>query len=163
MNHENIPAVEDLAEVEHQTARANGWREKFDADTDELIRLREALARIEGLVCGDKVRWNNQWATTSTRGLIADICDCALDSAPVSDEVVEALEAEIERLRRFVPACYLTTTDLVAELGAAHRRFDMACGERSGSPGEQHYERIDEIVTEQKRRFLRSSQQEQGR
>lgn len=46
--------------------------------TDEVKRLRQALATIKGLVCGEKIpNWADQHATTLTRGKIADICDLA--------------------------------------------------------------------------------------
>ena len=38
-----------------------------------------ALMRIKTAVCGDRIpNWKDDWATTVTRGFIADLCDAAL-------------------------------------------------------------------------------------
>lgn len=53
---------------------------EIEADAD---RMRAALLAIKGLVVGDKVpRWAGDWATTHTRGQIADMVDTAVHSAP---------------------------------------------------------------------------------
>lgn len=53
-------------------------------------RLRAALAEIKGMVCGDRYpRWSPDGdKTTRSRGIIADICDRALEYE------IEALKAE---------------------------------------------------------------------
>lgn len=49
--------------------------------------MREALEEIKSLVVGDKrPRWADDWATTTTRGSIADIVDEALGALPSAAE-----------------------------------------------------------------------------
>lgn len=54
--------------------------EKLESPGEPSVE-REALHRIKELVCGEaRPRWDNSPETTSTRGVIADICDIGLNA-----------------------------------------------------------------------------------
>ncbi len=56
-----------------EQAAADTYAGKQEA---EVKRLRERLAAIKQLVCGERhPNWTDQGATTATRGRIADLCD----------------------------------------------------------------------------------------
>ena len=61
----------------------NKLRAELEAAQTQLQAARAALLSIKSLVCGDKIpNWKDQWATTQTRGRIADIVDsCGLSDA----------------------------------------------------------------------------------
>lgn len=73
--------------VEELTASVNLWKDRCAALEQRLTSSgepsveREALHRIKELVCGEaRPRWDNSPETTSTRGVIADICDIGLNA-----------------------------------------------------------------------------------
>lgn len=54
---------------------ANG----FEQHNAEIVRLRAAIEEIKARVVGERVPyWTDDWETTHSRGVIADICDAAL-------------------------------------------------------------------------------------
>lgn len=62
----------------------NGTCRACMTGTSRFVLMQRALGQIKTLVCGDRhPRWGSEWATTSARGTIADLCDIALSSLPV--------------------------------------------------------------------------------
>lgn len=65
-----------LVEAQRAWMATGELRDKAEA---EIERLRAALSNIKILTTGDaRPRWDNSFETTTTRGMIADLCDHAL-------------------------------------------------------------------------------------
>jgi hypothetical protein len=79
-----IDALKDAAagNLARVTVEGETWAKVKDihADQQEIMRinneLRAALLNIKGMVVGEKSpNWTDDWATTGTRGRIADLVD----------------------------------------------------------------------------------------